>query len=276
MGDEQYYLIVEQELKDDKIDKALWAKASALCQGDEQKTRYQYIQLRVEDLKQEASQRQSEATKEKAKKWSILSAKVIGGIAAVSIFIVLCILSYERYQSYLDEELTYRLVCSNVTTTYNSTDNKIDYIINAEEGEKIVHKQIPRRDFSLGLKIGRNLDFHSPEEPHHTKHRYERYEVKITEEQKKISGYFTYQDDITHRFEKTDFVNRLACTGPIFYNPMNSANRRECTREDHGNDKITRLKFLETEGNTYYLTQSEYLRKDPQTDKETEYKCISD
>ena len=50
MGDEQYYLIVEEELKDGKIDEALWAKASALGKGDDLEARLQYIKLRVEAL----------------------------------------------------------------------------------------------------------------------------------------------------------------------------------------------------------------------------------
>ena len=55
MGDEQYYFIVEEELKGGKIDKALWAKVSALGKDDDLQTRLQYIKLRVEALENEAS-----------------------------------------------------------------------------------------------------------------------------------------------------------------------------------------------------------------------------
>ena len=251
MGDEQYYLIVEEELKDEKIDKALWAKASALGKGDEQVTRSRYIQMRVEILKEEAIQITREATKEKVKAeikyWSILSAKVISGVAVVAFLIILVFeitdnIQHSR-QHYMNEKINNKiLVCSN------------------DEGEKYVREKVARRDINQGLEKANKLLF--SKEYGTSREEITFIPFQLTEEQKK-SGYFTYeeykmkQSDITHHFIGVDYEY-------YSFSPPSD------------NDKITQLTFKETEGNTYHLTQSEHLRKDPQTEKITEYNCISD
>ena len=94
MGDEQYFLKVEQELKDEKIDKALWAKASALG-SDDQDIRKQYVLLRVEALKKETRHGViSDATKSAL---SIGKKVLIGGIIIGSI--TLGIVAYLNYMN---------------------------------------------------------------------------------------------------------------------------------------------------------------------------------
>jgi len=53
MDDEKYYQTVAEELRANRINDALWTKAIAKSQGDENKTKAMYIQLRVEQLVQE-------------------------------------------------------------------------------------------------------------------------------------------------------------------------------------------------------------------------------
>ena len=50
MGDEGLYLKATNEVKGDSQDPALWAKAMAIAEGDQDKAKYQYIKLRVEQL----------------------------------------------------------------------------------------------------------------------------------------------------------------------------------------------------------------------------------
>ena len=48
--DKTFFLIATEELDKGQSDPALWAKGMALHQGDEEKARYEYINLRVEEL----------------------------------------------------------------------------------------------------------------------------------------------------------------------------------------------------------------------------------
>jgi hypothetical protein len=94
MGDEQYFLKVEQELKDEKIDKALWAKSSVLG-SDDQDIRKQYVLLRVEALKKETRHGViSDATKSAL---SIGKKVLIGGIIIGSVS--LAIVAYLNYMN---------------------------------------------------------------------------------------------------------------------------------------------------------------------------------
>ena len=71
MGDEKFYKRVEDELngKPRKFtDKALWTKAEVLSKGDEEKTRYKYIELRVEKLVEEDRKRQEKREREEQEK----------------------------------------------------------------------------------------------------------------------------------------------------------------------------------------------------------------
>lgn len=52
MNDDHLYLKVTDEVTNGKIDPALWAKAIAKALGDEDKGKYEYINLRVEQLKE--------------------------------------------------------------------------------------------------------------------------------------------------------------------------------------------------------------------------------
>ena len=53
MADEEYYLQVENELKEGTKDEALWSKAKHLAKDDEKETEIQYTKLRVAQLKVE-------------------------------------------------------------------------------------------------------------------------------------------------------------------------------------------------------------------------------
>lgn len=50
MGDEKLYLKATNEVEGDQRDPALWAKVMALSEGNQEKAKYQYIKLRVEQL----------------------------------------------------------------------------------------------------------------------------------------------------------------------------------------------------------------------------------
>jgi len=51
MGDENLFLIANEELEADKKHQAVWIKALALTGGNEEKAKHQYILLRVEQIK---------------------------------------------------------------------------------------------------------------------------------------------------------------------------------------------------------------------------------
>ena len=53
MADEEFYLQVENELKEGTKDEALWSKAKHLAKDDEKETEIQYTKLRVTQLKVE-------------------------------------------------------------------------------------------------------------------------------------------------------------------------------------------------------------------------------
>lgn len=50
-SDEEYYLAATREAEGQDRNEALWAKSIALCEGDKEKAKYKYINLRVEQLK---------------------------------------------------------------------------------------------------------------------------------------------------------------------------------------------------------------------------------
>lgn len=70
MRDKSLYGIVDQEFQNGSIDRALWTKALADSDGQEDRTRARYIRLRVNELKTERAQeryqvRKQEKTREK-------------------------------------------------------------------------------------------------------------------------------------------------------------------------------------------------------------------
>ena len=56
MDDEKYYETVARELRENRINDALWTKAIAKSGGAEDKTKATYIQLRVDQLIKEEQQ----------------------------------------------------------------------------------------------------------------------------------------------------------------------------------------------------------------------------
>lgn len=55
MGNEGLYLRANNELEENKRDEAIWTKAITICEGDEEKAKYKYVQLRVEILEASGS-----------------------------------------------------------------------------------------------------------------------------------------------------------------------------------------------------------------------------
>ncbi|MDA7916413.1 hypothetical protein N9B94_04185 [Verrucomicrobia bacterium] len=62
MDDEKYYDIVGQELRENRINDALWTKSIAKSMGDENKTKAVYIQLRVDQLIRDEQEAKQETT----------------------------------------------------------------------------------------------------------------------------------------------------------------------------------------------------------------------
>lgn len=56
MNDEELYLEATNELEGDNRNPALWAKVMTLAEGNQEKAKYQYIKLRVEQLTQEKAE----------------------------------------------------------------------------------------------------------------------------------------------------------------------------------------------------------------------------
>jgi len=60
MDDEKFYQVVADELREGRINDALWTKAIAKSMGDEHKTKAVYIQLRVDQLIEEERRTQAQ------------------------------------------------------------------------------------------------------------------------------------------------------------------------------------------------------------------------
>ena len=60
MDDEKFYQTVADELRESRINDALWTKAIAKSMGDEHKTKAVYIQLRVDQLMEEERRAQAQ------------------------------------------------------------------------------------------------------------------------------------------------------------------------------------------------------------------------
>ena len=59
MGDEHYYLVATNEVEEGTVHQALWAKAETLASGDPKGAKFEYIRLRVLDLKKSKSDKSS-------------------------------------------------------------------------------------------------------------------------------------------------------------------------------------------------------------------------
>ena len=82
MGDENLYLQVDKELKAGIKDDAIWAKARALSKGDDKESTHEYIELKVQHMKDTVRSQKNE---------ELLSvAKAIGfvGIVFLSLFVL--------------------------------------------------------------------------------------------------------------------------------------------------------------------------------------------
>ena len=64
VDDEKYYETVAREIRENRINDALWTKAIAKSMGDENKTKAVYIQLRVDQLIKEEQEQQFNASRE--------------------------------------------------------------------------------------------------------------------------------------------------------------------------------------------------------------------
>ena len=86
MADEEFYLQVENELKEGTKDEALWSKAKHLAKDDEKETEIQYTKLRVTQLKVEYAKDKSVG----AVAWAITNWKLmIVGFIVVLIIIAI-------------------------------------------------------------------------------------------------------------------------------------------------------------------------------------------
>ena len=90
MADEEFYLQVENELKEGTKDEALWSKAKHLAKDDEKETEIQYTKLRVTQLKVEYAKDKSVgavswviANRKKVLLWGIVLFFVMGIISAI-------------------------------------------------------------------------------------------------------------------------------------------------------------------------------------------------
>lgn len=64
--DEGLYLQATQEVENEDVDAALWAKSMALAEGDTKIAKYKYINLRVEQFKQEPRMEEEKRDREKS------------------------------------------------------------------------------------------------------------------------------------------------------------------------------------------------------------------
>jgi len=66
--DKQFYLIANEELEEGIIDTALWAKCLTLNKGDEKATKYDYLNMRVEEEIKKTKHKQEEAHRAEAER----------------------------------------------------------------------------------------------------------------------------------------------------------------------------------------------------------------
>ena len=87
MNDKKLYVQVENELAGEPrkyTDRALWTKAKTLAKGDEEKTKYTYIELRVKELKEKEELRVKELKEKEQEKELIKQEKLNSKIAKVN------------------------------------------------------------------------------------------------------------------------------------------------------------------------------------------------
>jgi len=104
-SDETFYLKATQETEGEDRNEALWAKSMTLAEGDEKKAKYNYINLRVEQLKslslgnETAAMSKSEVTKPISQEDTDFHKKYI----LVSEYAKLCNISYKTVRDSIDQ-----------------------------------------------------------------------------------------------------------------------------------------------------------------------------
>ena len=106
--DQDIYLKVEEEFNSDKRQEALWIKSLTLCQGDEQKAKYKYIELRVEQIKE------TEIEKQAIKDVRRYEGTIVNAASVRQLF------NIDKKESYI---LRLREAGVNATTIYKFLDN---------------------------------------------------------------------------------------------------------------------------------------------------------
>jgi hypothetical protein len=71
MNDEELYLEATNEVESENKNQALWAKVMALSEGIQDKAKYRYIKLRVEQLTEERKNKKPAYTKKTVDQFDI-------------------------------------------------------------------------------------------------------------------------------------------------------------------------------------------------------------
>ena len=90
MADEEFYLQVENELKEGTKDEALWSKAKIVAEENKTEPQLEYTKLRVEQLS-------NNDVTEKVVKVATVAGKGIGGIGIILLvlFFIILIITYQ-------------------------------------------------------------------------------------------------------------------------------------------------------------------------------------
>ena len=86
MADEEFYLQVENEIKEGTKDVSLWSKAKVFAEENNTEPQLEYTKLRVKQLS-------NADTKEKVVKVTTVVGKGVGGIAIILFFLFIIILA---------------------------------------------------------------------------------------------------------------------------------------------------------------------------------------
>jgi len=127
MDNKDLYLKAETELISNKKDKALWLKALTLNNGDEDKAKFSYIKLRVEELEVNSSSFINKS-KEKNEGWDNLT------YALAIIAIISSLIPIYLYFSQSSENLT-------VKTNSNKTYDNMKKISESEKVLRAIERQ---------------------------------------------------------------------------------------------------------------------------------------
>ena len=90
--DTQLYTKITKEVDSDKKVKEVWVKAIVLAEGDEQKAKYKYIKLRVEQEKNKLSKNYGEISNEVSGETENNNSRFLIVLIIVAIFIILLVM----------------------------------------------------------------------------------------------------------------------------------------------------------------------------------------